>query len=184
MGDPKKSRKKYATPSIMWDLKRIEEERALREEYGLKSALEVWKARARLRNIRGNARKLLAIGSAGNKVREQILARVKRYGILKQKEDKESTLDDLLALDIRDILERRLQTRVYKKGLARSIKQARQLIVHGYVAINGKRVTVPGYIVPLSEEDGIGYYKHIDIAPKVEVKDAPAETKEEVKGEE
>lgn len=167
MGDPKKSRKKYARPTMQWNAKRIEEESALIEEYGLVNAREVWKARAKLRQIRSNARKLLAVGDAGKGTAKQILERAKRYGILKPKEDRESTLDDLLALDVRDVLERRLQTRVYKKGLARTIKQARQLIVHGYISVNGKRVTVPGYIVPLSEENGLGYYKSINIAPKL-----------------
>lgn len=172
MGDPKKSRKLYARPIMQWNAKRIEEEGALMEEFGLVNAKEIWRARAKLRQIRGNARKLLAVGDAGKGTVKQILDKVKRYGILKPKEDKESTLDDLLTLDVRDILERRLQTQVYKKGLARTIKQARQLIVHGYIAVNGKRVTVPGYVVPLSEENSLSYYKSINIAPKL-VEPAP-----------
>lgn len=168
MGDPVKPRKKFERPTIEWNADRIKEESALKNEYGLKNTREIWRARSELRRIRANARKLLAGGIGGEKKAKEILERVQRYGILKSKEDKINTLDDLLALDIRNILDRRLQTRVYKKGLARTIKQARQLIVHGYIAINGKRVTVPGYIVPLDEEDNIGYYKHIDIAPKIE----------------
>ncbi|MCQ4335807.1 MAG: 30S ribosomal protein S4, partial [Sulfolobales archaeon] len=52
----------------------------------------------------------------------------------------------------------RLQTIVFKKGLARTIHQARQLIVHGHIAIGGRRVTSPGYIVKKSEEDLIDFY--------------------------
>jgi small subunit ribosomal protein S4 len=182
MGDPKKSRKKYSRPPMQWNIKRIEEDSALVSEYGLKNSKEVWKARDKLRKIRGNARKLLAVGEEGKDKSKQILDRVKRYGILKQKEERENTVDDLLTLDVRDILERRLQTRVYKKGLARTIKQARQIIVHGYVAINGKRITVPSYMVPLSEDDSIGYYKNINIAPKVQVEEAPAQKQGDTDG--
>ena len=55
------------------------------------------------------------------------------------------------------MLERRLQTIVWKKGLARTIYQARQLIVHGHIAIAGRRVTSPGYLVSREEEDRIDY---------------------------
>ena len=64
----------------------------------------------------------------------------------------------MLGLTVRDVLERRLQTLVYKKGLALSIYHARQLIVHGHIAINGRRVRSPGYLVSREEEDKIGYY--------------------------
>ncbi len=69
-------------------------------------------------------------------------------------------------LDLKEnaFLSRRLQSLVFKKGLAKSVRQARQLIVHGFIAINGKRVNRPGYLVPADEESHIGYYKAIDIA--------------------
>jgi small subunit ribosomal protein S4 len=75
-------------------------------------------------------------------------------GILKEG----SKLEDALAMSLDDILERRLQTMVYKMELSKSVKQARQLIVHGHIAVNGRRVTIPSYIVKRSEEDKIGYY--------------------------
>ncbi|OYT41525.1 MAG: 30S ribosomal protein S4 [Candidatus Aenigmarchaeota archaeon ex4484_224] len=68
---------------------------------------------------------------------------------------KNSTLDDVLGLTVRDILERRLQTIVYRKGLANTPKHARQLIVHGHVYINGRRIVWPSYLVPRDEEDKI-----------------------------
>ncbi|MCL1966091.1 MAG: 30S ribosomal protein S4, partial [Candidatus Bathyarchaeota archaeon] len=66
-------------------------------------------------------------------------------------------LDDVLDLTIEDILERRLQTIVFRKSLARTIFQSRQLITHAHISINNRRVTIPGYIVPKGEEDKIGY---------------------------
>ncbi len=167
MGDAKKRSKKFVRPPMQWNAERIKEEGDLRKEFGLKNAREVWKAKAELRRIRGNARKLLALGEKGTNATEQILKRVERYGFLKKEEGKQNTLDDLLQLDVRSILERRLQTRVMKKGLAISAKQARQLITHGFIAIDGIKISVPSYLVPLNEEERIGYYKKIDIAPKV-----------------
>jgi len=171
MGDPIKPKKKFERPPTEWNAERIAEEDALKREYGLKSTREVWKARAELRKIRANARLLLAAGDKKLDKGKQIMERVRRFGLLKQVEGKENTIDDLLTMNVRDILERRLQTRVFKKGLARTAKQARQLITHGYIAVNGKKVTVPSYLVPLSEEDTISYYKKIDIQPKI-VEDA------------
>ena len=67
-------------------------------------------------------------------------------------------------LTIEDILERRLQTVVFRKGLARTIFQARQLITHGHVTIDGRRVTIPGYIVLREDEAKIVYSPESAIA--------------------
>ena len=70
----------------------------------------------------------------------------------------DADIDNVLALKTPAHLERRLQTIVYRRGLARSPKQARQLVTHGHVAIAGRRVTIPGYLVTRAEETGISYY--------------------------
>ncbi|MDL5502111.1 MAG: S4 domain-containing protein, partial [Candidatus Methanoperedens sp.] len=43
-------------------------------------------------------------------------------------------------------------------GLANTPKQARQFIVHGHISVSGRKITVPGYLVPASEELSLGYY--------------------------
>jgi small subunit ribosomal protein S4 len=75
-------------------------------------------------------------------------------GVLKE----DSKLEDILALKIDDLLERRLQTMVFRKGFATSMKQARQFIVHGHISINGRKITIPSYMVLKAEEDTISYY--------------------------
>ena len=45
------------------------------------------------------------------------------------------------------LLERRLDTVVYRMRFASSRAQARQLVLHGHIAVNGKRVDVPSFIV-------------------------------------
>ncbi|HJJ99484.1 MAG TPA: 30S ribosomal protein S4, partial [Methanocorpusculum sp.] len=86
--------------------------------------------------------------------RDELISTLQRHGMI----GANAAMDDILSLKIEDILERRLQTIVYHKGLARSPKQARQLITHGHIAINGQRVSIPGYMVSIAEEAGIAYY--------------------------
>ena len=54
-------------------------------------------------------------------------------------------------------MERRLQTMVFRKGLARSIKQSRQFITHRHIAINNSIITAPSYIVSIAEEPLINF---------------------------
>jgi small subunit ribosomal protein S4 len=64
----------------------------------------------------------------------------------------------MTSLKITDILERRLQTQVYRQGLANTIRQARQFITHGHIQVAGQRVTVPSYLVKRGDEMTIDYY--------------------------
>ncbi|RLF48994.1 MAG: 30S ribosomal protein S4 [Thermoplasmata archaeon] len=157
MGDPKFPRKKYERPSHPWEADRIKVERELVKKYGLKNKKEVWIAQSFLRNVRSQARALMARLRYGDKQAEKeakdLIGKLYRYGVLPDN----ATLDDVLSLDVNDVLKRRLQTVVYMKGLASSKRQARQFIVHGHIAIRGRRVTVPGYLVRRDEEDDIDY---------------------------
>lgn len=156
MGDPKKSRRKWEGPGHPWIRLNLDKEQKLIGEYGLRNKRELWLAETIIRNFRHQARSLLALPPAERSTREkQLLQKLYRFGII---EKENATLDDILGLTEESYLERRLQTIVFKKGLARSIYQARQLITHGHIAIGGKRVTSPGYIVTKEEEDLIDYY--------------------------
>ncbi|RZN59687.1 MAG: 30S ribosomal protein S4, partial [Thermoproteota archaeon] len=68
---------------------------------------------------------------------------------------KNATLDSLLDIKVEDILERRLQTIVWRKGFAKSPYMARQLIVHGHIKVNGRRIRQPSYLVSAEEEQSI-----------------------------
>ena len=158
MGSPKRLRKKYEMPANMWDSSRIAQQHEIKEKYGLKKMRELWQAESELSRIRKNVREILA-GRESEETGRQIISRLASYGIVKP----DATLDELLSIGVDSLLERRLQTVVAKKGLARTLKQARQLITHGFIAINGKKVTTPSYEVRTSEESLIGYYKPIDL---------------------
>lgn len=156
MGDPRKSRRKWEGPGHPWIRLNLEKEQVLIGKYGLRNKREIWLAETVIRNFRHQARSLLALPPAERSTREkQLIQKLYRMGII---EKENATLDDILGLTEESYLERRLQTIVYKKGLARTIYQARQLITHGHIAIGGKRVTSPGYIVMKGEEDLIDFY--------------------------
>lgn len=160
MGYPGKNYKQYATPKRRFEKTRLEEEKKLIIDYGLRNKREVWKAQSVLRKYRMAARELVALRSAGTNPEEyerkwgELIDHLHRYGLVGEDAD----LGDVLALKVEQQLDRRLQTLVFRKGLARSPKQARQFITHGHIAVMGRRVTVPSYRVERSEESDIGYY--------------------------
>lgn len=147
----RRSRKQYKRPKKPWDKNRIKNEWILIKEYGLKNKHELWRAQSILRKFRRMARELIAVSE---KKRVQVLMnKLVKLGIL----GKDSTLDDVLSLTIRDILDRRLQTVVFKRGLSKSVKQARQLIVHGHICIDGIRIKSPSMLVPKDLEEKLEY---------------------------
>lgn len=157
MGDPRRLKKRYETPSHPWSAERIKREDELMRKYGLKNKREIWKAETILRKYRTRARQLLAkVGSEDPVYKREVkelLDHLLRMNLIKPGQG----LDDCLALTVEDILKRRLQTIVYLKGLASSPRQARQLVVHGHISIRGRKVTVPGYLVRVDEENEIDY---------------------------
>ena len=160
MGAPKRNRKKYERPKNMWNLERIKEDNDLKEEYGLKNMRELWMVETELSKLRKTVRAMLSgVSKQTESTKNDIIAKLSKYGITSSN----ATIDTLLDLRVNAFLDRRLQTVVFKKGLAKTIKQARQLITHGFIAIDGKKVTKPSYRVTLSEEQLVGYYKPIDI---------------------
>src|SRR5512136_1891894 len=156
MGYPGKNHKRYNRPRTPFQAERIAQEVELIKTYGLRNKRELWKAQGILRKYRHASRNLLAsvaIGKAGPEV-EAILNRLKKLGMLKEEGD----LDTILSLKVTDVLERRLQTQVYRQGLANTLKQSRQFIVHGHIQVSGRRVDVPGFLVKRGEEMSIDYY--------------------------
>jgi small subunit ribosomal protein S4 len=157
MGDPKFPHKTYSTPRHPWEKERIDAEMLIVKKYGLKNKKELWKGQAVLNSFRSQARELQAKlrnnDASAQKQYDALIAKLNRYRIL----GSNATLDDVLSLDIETILSRRLQTIVYRRNLSRTLKQARQLITHGHVSLNGRRVTIPSIMVESSLEDSVEY---------------------------
>ncbi|MHB8633761.1 MAG: 30S ribosomal protein S4 [Thermoplasmatota archaeon] len=156
MGQPKFNRRHYDTPSHPWQGERIKAENEVKAKFGLKNKTEIWKAQTRLREVRSQARQLIARSrdpsdqQAAQEAR-QLIARLQRIGYVGEN----ATLNEVLGMDLERILNRRLQSQVYLKGLVRTPNQARQFISHGCIKIGERRVTVPSYVVRRGEEDQI-----------------------------
>ena len=160
----KRQKRKFDRPLKLWNKARIEEEKKLLRDYGLRRKHEIWRAESILRNYRRIARSLAA---RKDKEKEKtLLDKLFKMGLIK----KDASLDDALALTIEKILDRRLQTLVFRKGLAHTLKQARQYIVHGHIAIDSRKIAWPSKIVEVNEEGKIGFYEKskIKLGEKIE----------------
>jgi len=154
MGSPKKQRKKFSKPSHPWQKERILAEHEIVKEYGLNRKYEIWKMNSILKNMTRQAKNLIATKKPqAQKEAMQLLTKLHSLGLI----NKDAQIEDVLSLSLKDIMERRLQTLVYRKSLASSARQARQFIVHEHIALGEKTITAPSYLVPVDEEGNIGF---------------------------
>jgi small subunit ribosomal protein S4 len=149
-----RQRKKYKTPRKPWQRDVLDVELRLLGLYGLRNKRELWRARFVLSRFRRIARTLLTKkGEKRAKLERELLGKLYRLGLIEES----ATVDDVLSLTVEDLLERRLQTMVFRKGLAKSIHQARHFIAHGHIAIGERVVTCPSYLVKKEEEEKIAF---------------------------
>jgi len=180
LGDPRRPRRTFSKPRSPWRSDQLAQELYLLGSYGLRNKRELWKAQTQLSSIRKQARHLLA-ASAEVRSREEgkLIDSLLKKGLLSPG----MILDDVLSLSVEDMLSRRLQTVIYKRGSAVSPLQARQLIVHRHVKIGDRVVSVPGYHVTADDEKRIVLTGGIGTPKAPEPKqEAPAEAPPEPEG--
>ncbi len=154
MGDPRRLKKKFKKPAHPFQKERMLEELEFLGKYGLRNKREFWKSRTMLGNWRNIARQSRRLTKEKAITAQQILIKkLQRLGII----GPEAGFEDVLQLTVEDVLKRRLQTIVYEKGLARTIYEARQRIVHNHIQVGNKRIDSPSYIVKKEEEDLIRF---------------------------
>uniref|UniRef100_A0A0P4WXP7 Small ribosomal subunit protein uS4 n=1 Tax=Daphnia magna TaxID=35525 RepID=A0A0P4WXP7_9CRUS len=155
---PLVQRKVCVAPRRPFEKARLDQELKLIGEYGLRNKGEVWRVKYTLAKIRKAARELLTLDEKdGKRLFEgnPLLRRLVRIGVL---EESRMKLDYVLSLKVEDFLERRLQTQVFKLGLAKSIHHARVLIRQRHIRVRKQLVNIPSFIVRLDSQ------KHIDFA--------------------
>ena len=170
----KKQRKQFSRPLKPYDKERIGKEKKILERYGLRRKREIWKAEAILREFRQRARDL-----ASKKDKEQeklLLEKLYKLGLI----PKNASLDDVLSLELDKLLDRRLQMIVFRKGLSSTIKQSRQFIVHGHIAINGRRARWPSQFLTTEQEKLVDFYQTSDVGKMIK-KAKIEEVKKEMK---
>jgi len=151
-------RKTYRTVRRPFEKERLDQELKLCGEYGLRCKREIWRVQYMLSKVRKAARTLLTLDVKDPKRMFEtppLIRRLKRYGLLT---DEENSLDDILKLTTQIFMERRLQTKVFKQNLAKSIHHARVLIRQKHIRVGKQIVNVPSFLVRTDSE------KHIDLA--------------------
>ena len=151
---------------MIWNANLIAEDKKILEEFGLRRKGEIWKAKSILRGFRRRARELTALKDT--KKEKELIGKLVQLGMLKEN----ATLDDVLSLNLQSILNRRLQTLVFKKGIAKTPNQARQMIVHGHIEVEGKTVSFPSYLLPVGEESSLKMFE--SSVKKFQHKEKPA----------
>jgi len=146
MGDIKRKRKLFSRPKKLFDRERMDEENVLVKRYGLKNKREIWRAKMAISKLRRRAKALIGKGA---EEQQAFFDKLSKMGM------KIADVSDVLALTEESLFERRLQTFLFKKGLARTVKQARQLIVHKNVLVDGNVVNIPSFIVTKELENKI-----------------------------
>ena len=103
----------------------------------------------------GNSKRRVAFSEYGTQLREK--QKVKRmYGILeKQFREYYETAERMKGVtgeNMLSLIERRLDNVIYRMGIGASRKQCRQIVNHGHITVNGKRVDIASFLVKVGDE--------------------------------
>lgn len=132
--------------------------------------------------VHGASRKRKALSDFGRQLREKQKFKVV-YGLDERNLRKifETAQGAKLGVaeKLLELLERRLDNTLFRLGFAESRSMGRQLVFHGHIFVNGKRVRSPGFLVSTQDVIAVGEHSRgnkvfQDIKPVLEKKDIPA----------
>lgn len=164
--------KLFVRPKRAYEKARIKEENNLMGKYGLKNKREIWKTIAKINYFRRRAK---ALAQAPTEEQEVFFGKLRTIGL------NTNTIADVLDLKVENLLERRLPTILVRRNMAKTAYGARQLVSHKKILIEGKVVSIPSYIVSVSEENKILIKSSKSKAQPAKAVAAPAEVKVEAK---
>ncbi|KAA6377136.1 MAG: putative 40S ribosomal protein S9 [Streblomastix strix] len=159
--------KVFKTPRHPFERERIDSELRACAEYGLKNKRELWRVAHSLSKLREKSRELLTLDPKDERRIFEGAAIIRRLTLLGVLDKEHQALDYVLGLKVQDFMDRRLQTLVLKKKLAKSIHHARLMITQGHIRIGKQIVTVPSYMVRVKSES------HIDLSPQSPLNGGP-----------
>lgn len=111
--------------------------------------------KAMKRSAKGSARNDKKLSDYGIQLLEKQRLRA-YYGVMEKQFanyfEKASKSKELTGFALIKLLECRLDNLVYRLGFANSIRQARQMVVHGHILVNGKKVDIPSFNVSVGDE--------------------------------
>lgn len=149
MGLARKLRKKFETPQHPWQRSRLEYEGKIKDNYGIRRKNEIWKINSLLKKFKRQAKKLIAMTSGQAEIeKKQLIARLNSLGLI----EKDATMDHVLTLTLQNLMDRRLQSKVVALGLAKTPKQARQMVVHGHISVNENIIDSPSYLMKAGDK--------------------------------
>ncbi len=151
-----RKKNRFSRPHKLYDKIRIGQENKLVEMYGLKNKKEIWKSEAKVKYFRNRAKLLI---NSDQEEQKNFFSKLNSIGL------SANTIAEVLALNKEDILKRRLSTVVWKKGLSKTARHARQMITHRNILVDGRAVDVPSYLVPVDLENSISA-KKVSKTPK------------------
>jgi len=155
----KRKHKSYSKPKRPFDSKRFEEEAELKKEFGLKNKREIWKAEKKISVIRKKAKRRI---SEGEDKQKSLFKQLNSLGF------KVGSIADVLGMEVKDYLKRRLQTFVFQTNLAKTPREARQLISHRKILVEGSVVDKPSYLIKVSQEKKISLKEKVQKLAKQE----------------
>ena len=145
-------------PRRAYEKERLDKELKICGEYGLRAKKEIWRVGRHLAHCRKAARILLTLPEKDNRRLFEgaaLLRRMTNYGMLDESKQK---LEFILEVEIEEMLDRRLQTQIWKLDMAKSIHHARVLIKQRHIRVGRQVVNVPSFMVRVESQ------KHIDFA--------------------
>lgn len=102
----------------------------------------------------GQSRRRVTFSEYGTQLREK--QKVKRmYGILEKQfrdyYEEAERMKGVTGENMLSLIERRLDNVIYRMGIGASRKQCRQIVNHGHITVNGKRVNIPSFLVKVGD---------------------------------